>query len=524
MITKKLGEEVYVWDPLAFMGKGYWFILGKNGKYGRAASKKDATKLGKIKPESKAEVPKKDIIKASPISNNTPIPEVSEETKESVEKTTKKFSPENMAKGIMKGKSFLSPEEHTKHEKLKARAKPRKENVFKKHLGLIYALVKTKIEEDKLKMELAKDFHKQQENDEQKRHEELVSALGGKGVRPTSKEDKKKQKEKKESNTLLKAIIGFVTGGIVGLLTDSKKSVDKTSQDIDKSKSDADKMKSDSADLDSKEAEKKKTTVSTREGAPAPTKAPGAGRPPSRPPSGAPAGKPLPPSQAEKAIAGGDPVKAMIVRHEGVRMAPYKDSLGLWTVGVGHLIGDGKSLPSEWNKTFSAEEVKDLFDQDYEYHKKAAEKIPGYSNVKGPGQGALIDLTFNMGPVWYKKWPTFTKKLSGGDIQGAAGELEKSRWYTQVGKRGPDIVAMLQSSDKGGSSSADATPSNRNTGAQLASASSTNKDMKADQASSGQNTVIVNNNNTTVAKSTTTKTNVVPQKNDNSVLTQAQYG
>ena len=47
----------------------------------------------------------------------------------------------------------------------------------------------------------------------------------------------------------------------------------------------------------------------------------------------------------------------MIIAHEGVRYKPYKDSLGLWTVGVGHLIGDGKTLPEDMNRTFSADEI-----------------------------------------------------------------------------------------------------------------------------------------------------------------------
>jgi len=36
----------------------------------------------------------------------------------------------------------------------------------------------------------------------------------------------------------------------------------------------------------------------------------------------------------------------LIKRFEGCRYNPYRDSVGLWTVGYGHLIGDGKSLPS----------------------------------------------------------------------------------------------------------------------------------------------------------------------------------
>ena len=47
----------------------------------------------------------------------------------------------------------------------------------------------------------------------------------------------------------------------------------------------------------------------------------------------------------------------LIKRFEGVRNRPYRDCIGLWTIGVGHLIGDGKSLPESWNKVFTKEEI-----------------------------------------------------------------------------------------------------------------------------------------------------------------------
>lgn len=138
------------------------------------------------------------------------------------------------------------------------------------------------------------------------------------------------------------------------------------------------------------------------------------------------------------------PIMDMIKRHEGVRTKPYKDSLGLWTVGVGHLIGDGKSLPPEWNRELSMNEVDSLFAQDYKHHKDAAEKIPGYDKLNSSGKAALTDLTFNMGPGWYKKWPNFTKALASGDSESAAKSLEDSKWYTQVGNRAKTIVAMIR--------------------------------------------------------------------------------
>jgi len=150
------------------------------------------------------------------------------------------------------------------------------------------------------------------------------------------------------------------------------------------------------------------------------------------------------PSQGGGGDLGEAEIKKMIMQHEGVRTKPYKDTKGLWTVGVGHLIGDGKTLPDAWNREFSMDEVMAIFDEDYKHHRQAAESIPGFNKLGSGGQGALTDLTFNMGPSWYKKWPTFQKQLSSGDIEGAASNLEGSAWYKQVGRRAPTVVSLLR--------------------------------------------------------------------------------
>jgi GH24 family phage-related lysozyme (muramidase) len=139
-------------------------------------------------------------------------------------------------------------------------------------------------------------------------------------------------------------------------------------------------------------------------------------------------------------------IKQMIIKHEGKINRPYKDSLGLWTVGVGHLIGDGKSLPPEMNREFSDEEVMAMFEKDYAHHRSAAMNIPGFDKLNGKGQGALTDLTFNMGPSWISKWPKLKKQLEEGDTEAAAKNLEQSKWYGQVGNRAPTIVSLIKDS------------------------------------------------------------------------------
>ncbi|NBX50515.1 hypothetical protein EBT25_11355 [bacterium] len=123
---------------------------------------------------------------------------------------------------------------------------------------------------------------------------------------------------------------------------------------------------------------------------------------------------------------------------------PYKDSLGLWSLGIGHLIGDGKTLPKEWDREFSKEEIDALFVKDYLHHKALAMKGVGWKFANKEGQTALIDLAFNMGGYWYKKFPKAAGYLQQGDFAKAADELQDSLWFKQIKLRGPRTVAMMR--------------------------------------------------------------------------------
>jgi hypothetical protein len=98
------------------------------------------------------------------------------------------------------------------------------------------------------------------------------------------------------------------------------------------------------------------------------------------------------------------------------------------------------------NRRFSHQEVMDLFDSDYMHHRNAAERIPGFNRMDGLGQTALTDLTFNMGPSWINGWPNLANQLGEGDIPSAADNLRNSRWYDQVGNRGPRVANMIEDS------------------------------------------------------------------------------
>ena len=132
--------------------------------------------------------------------------------------------------------------------------------------------------------------------------------------------------------------------------------------------------------------------------------------------------------------------KPMIKVHEGLRLDKYMDSRGFPTIGYGHLIEPGESMPNR----ISQQKADELFDEDYAHHKAAAMRIPGYDRANAMQKAALIDLTFNMGPAWSDGFPKFKQAFAAGNYEQAGNELIDSAYYSQVGRRGPTIVNLIK--------------------------------------------------------------------------------
>jgi lysozyme len=105
-----------------------------------------------------------------------------------------------------------------------------------------------------------------------------------------------------------------------------------------------------------------------------------------------------------------------ITKEEGFRNRAYKDSKGLLTIGVGHLIKTDEEYML--NTTLSDAEVKDLLKKDLKWCSEAVE-----SSVKVPLSqnqfDALYSLCFNIGETAFRK-STVVRKLNENDITGAA--------------------------------------------------------------------------------------------------------
>lgn len=118
----------------------------------------------------------------------------------------------------------------------------------------------------------------------------------------------------------------------------------------------------------------------------------------------------------------------MLAHHEGVRRKPYRCPAGLWTVGVGHLIGDGHSLPDSWNRTFSLEEVYDLLAKDVAKFERGVSKLIPVQLSQNEFD-CLVSFSFNLGLGTLQR-STVRQALIRGDKIAA---MESLRKYNKAG-------------------------------------------------------------------------------------------
>ncbi|MDI9350363.1 MAG: glycoside hydrolase family protein [Candidatus Symbiobacter sp.] len=123
-------------------------------------------------------------------------------------------------------------------------------------------------------------------------------------------------------------------------------------------------------------------------------------------------------------------------RDEGVRNKPYKDSVGLTTIGVGRNL-DQVGL--------SDAEIAFLLENDIK--RVAADldrELPWWRNMTENRQRALANLGFNMGIRTLLGFKKTLAMLQNGQYDQAATNLLASKYATQVGPRATRIADQIR--------------------------------------------------------------------------------
>lgn len=120
----------------------------------------------------------------------------------------------------------------------------------------------------------------------------------------------------------------------------------------------------------------------------------------------------------------------LIRKYEGYKSTPYRCPAGLYTVGYGHVIGNGLQLPDEWNRTLSLGEINELLRTDLaRFERGVLRYCPVY--LTQSQFDALVSFSFNLG-LGVLQRSTLRQKILRKDGEGAAKELLR---YDKVGGR-----------------------------------------------------------------------------------------
>jgi lysozyme len=108
--------------------------------------------------------------------------------------------------------------------------------------------------------------------------------------------------------------------------------------------------------------------------------------------------------------------RKLLIEREGCILQSYKDSVGVWTIGVGHTAAAGSPIPVPGMR-ITSEDAESILTKDLVLYERAIDnalKVPVAQNE----YDALVSICFNVGPKFGQS--TCIKRLNAGDREGAA--------------------------------------------------------------------------------------------------------
>lgn len=128
----------------------------------------------------------------------------------------------------------------------------------------------------------------------------------------------------------------------------------------------------------------------------------------------------------------------MIARHEGLRLKPYQDTVGVWTVGYGHNLNIPIAESDAWHilETDTQAAINDCLHE-----------FPWFADLSEQRQWVIVDMRFNLGLAGLKQFKKFLRHVELGDYDSAADEMLKSKWAQQVKGRATELAAMMRGSE-----------------------------------------------------------------------------
>lgn len=126
-------------------------------------------------------------------------------------------------------------------------------------------------------------------------------------------------------------------------------------------------------------------------------------------------------------------------RDEGLRLSPYKDSVGKLTIGYGRNLSD---------VGITTEEATVLLANDLERTVNDLSKcLPWVSSLDDARRSVFTNMAFNMGIHALLEFNQMLAAAQAGDWEKAAEEMVYSKWADQVGARAQRLAQQMRTGE-----------------------------------------------------------------------------
>lgn len=125
-----------------------------------------------------------------------------------------------------------------------------------------------------------------------------------------------------------------------------------------------------------------------------------------------------------------------LIRDEGLKLKPYRDTVSKLTVGVGRNLDD---------RGITRDEALYLLGNDVNVTIKDLDAVLPEWRLLGDSRArALANMMFNLGRVRFCQFVKMLDAIRRHDFEEAARECLESKWASQVGDRAKRIAKMLE--------------------------------------------------------------------------------
>ena len=132
------------------------------------------------------------------------------------------------------------------------------------------------------------------------------------------------------------------------------------------------------------------------------------------------------------------PIEQLLLKHEGLKLTPYRCTAGKLTIGVGRNIEE---------KGITEEEALFLLRNDIDECKRDLTTLifhGQFYDFPESIQNVLINMRFQLGRAGFRKFKKMIFAFQNLNYEEAIVQMKDSAWYKQVPNRANDLIEMVR--------------------------------------------------------------------------------